>query len=125
MSAVGPQRQFPTVTSLFRQPLINIFVLIKQELGNEINYLVLSGESTGLVCPYGRGDAGGVMQGEVPFLAYFSYCAHYLVFHVQQLFHSAAENSPANAQSRGSHGMSKVVSLCPEQGGIEDDPRFV
>lgn len=78
-SAVGPQGQFPTVTSLFRQPLINIFVLIKQELGNEINYLVLSGESTGLVCPYGRGDAGGVMQGEVPFLAYFSYCAHYLV----------------------------------------------
>lgn len=25
------------------------------------------------------GDAGGVMEGEVPFLAYFSYCAHYLV----------------------------------------------
>lgn len=62
-----------------------------------------SGESTGLVCSYGRGDAGGVMEGEVPFLAYFSYCAHYLVLpdiHVQQLFHSAAENSPANAQSQ-------------------------
>lgn len=28
-------------------------------------------------------------------------------------------------KSRGSHGMSKVVSLCPEQAGIEDDPRFV
>lgn len=56
----------------------NIFVLIKQELGNEINYLVHSGESTALVCSYGR-DVGGVMEGEVPFLAYFSYCAHYLV----------------------------------------------
>lgn len=79
MSASGPQGQLPTVTSLFRQPLLNILVLIKQELGNEISYLVPSGESTGLVCSYGRGDAGGVMEGEVPFLAYFSYCAHYLV----------------------------------------------
>lgn len=36
-SALGPHGQFPAVTCLFRQPLLNIHVLIKQELGNEIN----------------------------------------------------------------------------------------
>lgn len=36
-SALGPHRQFPTVASLFRQPLLNILVLIKQELINKIN----------------------------------------------------------------------------------------
>lgn len=37
-----------------------------------------STDSTALVCLYGR-DVRGVMEGEVPFLVYVSYCADYLV----------------------------------------------
>lgn len=111
-SAVGPQGQFPTVTSLFRQPPLNIFVWIKQELGNEINYLVPSTESTALVCLYGR-DVRGVWREK--FLSWFMSVIVQIIWFFLTNSCGAAfplcswKQSCRCTKSRGSHGMSKVV----------------